>query len=161
MKYSYIVRHAKSSWAEWGLSDHDRPLNDRGKRDAPHMAEKLFDKSGGIDSYLCSSARRARDTFSFFREPLRLDQGMIVPELYHASPRTIISVIRQSPDNVSSVILFAHNPGLTELHNMFSKDFLDNLPTCGIFRMVSRIDSWTDLDVDNTTVDYLIYPKQW
>jgi phosphohistidine phosphatase len=159
MKHIYIVRHAKSSWAYTGLSDHDRPLNGRGKRDAPIMAGELKNRVDHIQVALSSTARRAKETFEYFSNVFHFDKEYLVARLYHAYTNVLIDEIAMLEDEYDSAILFAHNPGLTELYNHFSRRYLANLPTCGIFELIINADRWSDIDTSNTTVGFILQPK--
>ncbi len=159
MKSVFVVRHAKSDWSSWGISDHDRPLNERGERDAPLMAQALNNRVKNIEYFICSTAVRARQTFDHFQSACQLFRGEHTHDLYHSDPATILRLIKQTPDDVNSVILFAHNPGLTELYNYFSGNFLDNLPTCGVFELISNASDWKSIASHNTHTGFLFYPK--
>src|ERR1700676_5214369 len=113
MKTLLIVRHAKSSWDNAAISDIDRPLNDRGRHDAPVMARRLIRTGARIDLFVSSPAKRARQTAEFFiREYGKKETAIrFVPELYHASTQTFKEVIAGLDDKADSVALFSHNPG--------------------------------------------------
>lgn len=135
MKSILLVRHAKSSWDSPSLSDFDRPLNDRGLRDAPLMAKRLKDRKIKIDAFVSSTATRAFTTASFFASEYGLKEKDIikVPRLYHASPAIFEEVIAGLQDEWQTVALFSHNPGITEFANELEVARIDNMPTCGIF----------------------------
>lgn len=163
MKHLFFVRHAKSSWADPYLSDHDRPLNSRGKRDAPLMAERLAATKVRADGVLVSSAKRAKKTAKVFREAFGLskDQVIVQEELYHASPKTIQRAIRQLPDNWKTVLVFGHNPGFTELANLLKNDeYIGNVPTCGIVGAAADVKAWEDFQLSEAKRTSFLYPKQ-
>jgi phosphohistidine phosphatase len=116
MKTLLLLRHAKSSWKDGELDDHDRPLNKRGKRDAPRMGKLLAEESLLPDLILCSSAKRCRKTAehviaaSGYRGETR-----ITGELYDAGAAKLLEVISAATDDPDRVLLIAHNPGLEEL----------------------------------------------
>lgn len=142
-----LIRHAKSSWDDASMSDFDRPLNDRGQRDAPIMARRLAERGEYPDHFLASSARRARET------ALVLAQGTGFPEsdirfernLYLADTQRLLNTIRTLPDPAREVWLVGHNPDLTELANLLAGPHTDNLPTCAVFRMAFNSSSWKDI----------------
>ncbi len=157
----YLVRHAKSSWAERGMPDHDRPLNDRGRSDAPRMFARLRAHAQIPRLIVASDAVRAAETARLLHSALDIgdDRLEFDPQLYHASPERIISVARHLPSDVHSAALVGHNPGMTQTANALAADLrLDNLPTCGIVGIRFRIERWSDLD--EGTLSYLDYPKK-
>lgn len=160
MKEIYFIRHAKSSWADPSLSDIDRPLNGRGKRDAPFMASKLAEKVPHVGLILSSSAKRARKTASHFRKAIRHDDYVVLDDIYHAWPENLLEIVQGIDDSVEKALLFGHNPGFTSVYNKFSDEALYNLPTCGIFGLRCS-SSWRDLDRTNTRVSLLMYPKMY
>jgi phosphohistidine phosphatase len=146
-KTLFIVRHAKSSWDREVASDFDRPLNDRGKHDAPKMAEKIYAKGHLIDAFVSSPALRALSTAEFFSDAWQIGRKKIklVPELYHASPETLLRVVEALDDSWQHVAFFSHNPGITEFVNQLVENTkLDNMPTCGVFAVTAPIDHWRD-----------------
>lgn len=162
MKTLYIVRHAKSSWDDPVLRDFDRPLNDRGKKDAPVMGKRLR-KRGVIPSLiLSSSARRARSTAKRVARELGFDEKHIrlTDSLYHAGPEMILSTLQQVPDSVESVMLFGHNPGLTDFVNDYVNVRIDNIPTCGIVAAKFNVSSWKDLGNVKGELIFFDFPKQ-
>lgn len=162
MKTVYYVRHAKSSWADPGLSDHDRPLNKRGLRDAPVMARHLKSLGVELDGLISSTANRARTTAGCFAKVFSLNDLTIHEQgLYHSSPFTMISYLHQLPEDWQNVALFAHNPGMTMMANQYSPDLIDNIPTCGVFRVNYDAVEWTDIaqDHSNGTWVQLWIPK--
>ena len=163
MKEVYFVRHAKSSWSDPSLIDHDRPLNKRGKRDAPRMARRLVGLGVSPDGILTSTARRARRTARAFREAFGLGKDDVIQrgELYHAGPRQIERQIRTLPDSWKTVLVFGHNPGYTDVANLLDHDqTIDNVPTCGIVGARARIDSWEDFELSRAKRTTFMYPKQ-
>jgi phosphohistidine phosphatase len=149
MKTLYIIRHAKSSWDDFDLSDFDRPLNERGKRDAHRMGLRLKLRAVNPDVVIASPAKRAFSTakriskvIGFPKEKIKTDR-----DLYHAGEETILSVIRgiKSKHNVAFII--GHNPGLTDFVNTLRDDELDieNIPTCGIAAFEIAVDNWQDV----------------
>lgn len=161
MKTLVLVRHAKSSWAHPDLDDFDRPLNERGKRDAPDMAQRLLKHGLQIDLLVSSPARRARKTAFFFAEGLGFGKADVVmePALYHASPERMLEVIHSLPETASSVALFGHNPGITELANSLSHMKLDHFPTCAVFAVRCNISSWEALPLFDNTFLFFDYPR--
>jgi phosphohistidine phosphatase len=156
----YLVRHAKSSWDNRGLSDHERPLNDRGLHDAPRMFERLCENAPQPEYILSSDAVRAAATAQFLLQALGLDTDRLSfdAELYHASPQTILEAARALPDSVSVAAIVGHNPGMTYAANDLAENLdLDNLPTCGIVGIESAGKHWREFE--GGMLSYFDYPK--
>src|SRR4028118_135483 len=128
-----LVRHAKSSWAQPLQADFDRPLNERGEKDAPRMGERLK-KLGIVPNLIVSStAKRAAETAKLIAKGVGYDPEKIqwVGRLYHAAPSTMENVVAGLDDAVQTVFLVSHNNGLTHYANSLSPKFsTDNMPTC-------------------------------
>lgn len=162
LKTVFLVRHAKSSWDSPGLKDHDRPLNERGKRDAPRMAEWVYGTDVEVDYLLSSTAKRAHQTALEFAAALGLKPAEVVttPDLYHASENEITEIIRGLPDEVNTAMLFAHNPGLTDFFNLLPANRVDNVPTCGVYNVQMSMDRWEDFEPTAARSSIFFYPKQ-
>ncbi len=163
MKQILLVRHAKSSWADMLQADHDRSLNDRGKRDAPFMAQKLVAEGLELHGILSSTATRALKTANAFRKAFELgkDQVLQSRSLYHAGPQQIIEQINALPESWSKVAVFGHNPGFTDLANRISGSYIDNVPTCGILGSSSDVTTWAEWSPDVAVRLFFYYPKLW
>src|SRR5688500_8491813 len=105
MKTVLLVRHAKSIWDDISLSDFERPLNDRGKKNAPEMAERLLEKGIAIDIFISSPAKRAKKTADIFAKTFKQDKEevILVPELYEARPDDFLKAIENAPRHASSI----------------------------------------------------------
>lgn len=160
MRSIFFVRHAKSSWVDISLSDADRPLNSRGHRDAPYMAKKLAGIIPSVDLMICSPARRAQETSTYFTHEIKSKKKETIDKVYHASIDTLLDVIMEIDPSVRTAMIFGHNPGFTMVYDHFAKRPIDNLPTCGIFQIM--IDGeWADSDTTNSAVGHLLYPKMF
>ncbi len=162
MKRLYLVRHAKSSWKQSGLSDLDRPLNKRGKGDAPLMGQRLKKYAVCPDFMLSSPAKRALKTAKIIAEEIGYSKkGVVVHEtLYVHGTRAILNVIRSVDDAHESLMIVGHNPDLTELAELLSDYHVNNIPTCGIFCIDFNASSWQDVDVDKGLFTFFDYPKK-
>jgi len=158
----HLCRHAKSSWAEPGQADFDRPLNDRGERDAPMMAKRFVERGGTADLIVTSNAARALQTAKAFATELGLkgDRFLLEPDLYHASPQTIARVTSEMPDSAQRVILFGHNPGISEAVEHFCGEGVGDMPTCGMVRIDFVASSWNEAGRDLGTLVWFDYPKR-
>lgn len=147
MKTLILVRHAKSSWKDRSLADRDRPLNKRGKRDAPEMGRRLAARGGAPDLVVSSPAVRALTTARVIAEALGYPVSEIVEDerAYMASAEGLLDVIHGLDDGFDRVFLFGHNPGFTELVNHLSEEEIENVPTCGVVEFRVAAERWADL----------------
>jgi phosphohistidine phosphatase len=160
MKTLYICRHAKSSWADPGMSDFDRPLNDRGRRNAPMMARIFKERGEKVDLFVTSPAVRAITTARYFIGAHGLQENELIkePRIYEASLRTLLAIINELPPTAESVMLFGHNPGFTEVIEYLSDRQIGNLPTCGIARITFEMDDWKPVSGGTGSLDWLEVP---
>jgi phosphohistidine phosphatase len=161
MKTLILVRHAKSSWDEAGLSDSERPLNERGKLDAPEMAKRLRKKGLPVDRFVSSPAERAFRTARYFAKEFDVKKGGIQVErvLYGALTSQFEQVIASFRDEDNTVVLFSHNPGITDYANTLTNVRTDNIPTCGVFAVQAEVDSWKDFAKAEKKFLFFDYPK--
>lgn len=161
MKQLLIVRHAKSSWDFKVLSDFDRELNERGHKDAPVMAKRLLDKKISIGAFVSSTAVRALTTATYFAATYQQTQDTILQfdELYNASANTIFDVIAKTSDELQSIAVFTHNPGVTDFANMLTTTKIDDMPTCGIFAVKAHCASWANFKDAKKEFWFFDYPK--
>jgi len=161
MKNLLIVRHAKSSWKDPRLTDHQRPLNKRGKKAGPKMGKRLKIKGVRPDAIVTSDARRAMDTAALLAQAMGLPPEIIRlnPELYHAPPNGILDIVHHFPDIWDQVIVVGHNPGMTELANWFYPDRIDNIPTAGVVELQFDTDAWRTIKKDRLESSSFDYPK--
>ncbi|MBL7738315.1 MAG: histidine phosphatase family protein [Chitinophagaceae bacterium] len=161
MKQLILVRHAKSDWSTPSLGDFDRPLNERGKRDAPMMAQRLLEKKIKIDVFVSSPAKRARKTAVVFAKEYKSDkEGIIFIEDLYAAPAEVFSaVIGRLDDQFDSAAIFSHNPGITDFANSLTNTRIDNIPTCGIFAVKADIRKWKDFEGAPKEFWFADYPK--
>lgn len=165
MKKLYLIRHAKSSWDDPDLPDFERPLNKRGKKDAPRMAKRLKEKRVTPDMMISSPALRALDTCKDFAKILDYNKDKIktVRSLYHAGEDQILHVLKDLKDfpndDEEVVLLFGHNPGMTEFANSLLNTAIDNIPTCGIVAATLKIDKWREIHFGCGELDFFDFPK--
>jgi phosphohistidine phosphatase len=147
MKRLLILRHAKSSWADSSIDDWQRPLNDRGERDAPRAGEWLRARDLLPDLIISSDAIRARATAEAAAEAAGLSKAIVLePSLYHAAPEDVIEVLNAVNDEMRSVLIVGHNPGLEELVGKLAGE-AHGMPTAGLFVFDVPITRWRDLDL--------------
>lgn len=161
MKQLILIRHAKSDWGNPGLDDFDRPLNERGKKDAPAMAKRLLDRKITIDAFITSPAKRAAKTAGIFAEAFKRGKEEIIfnKELYMAESLTFYKVIEEASDTFTAIAIFSHNNGLTEFANRLAGVRIDNIPTCGIFAVKADCDTWADFREAKKEFWFFDYPK--
>jgi len=162
MKTLVIVRHAKSSWDNPGLSDHDRPLNKRGLRDAPVMGARLAQWGPPVDRVISSSASRALATAEMVTQEMGLpwDEIHIEDTLYHATEEEVLDLIWEQEDYIDGLMVFGHNPGMTCLVNDLSDIDLGNLPTCGVVILQFDVESWTQIGEEIASKADFDFPKR-
>lgn len=161
MKTLILVRHAKSDWSESGVSDIERPLNERGKKDAPEMAKRLRKKGLKVDAFISSPAKRALRTARFFAEEfdVKKDDIRIEKSLYGALPSQFEQLIALLKDKDETAVIFSHNPGITEYVNTLCDVRTDNMPTCAIFAVQAEIEKWQDFAKAEKKFLFYDYPK--
>lgn len=158
-----MIRHAKSSWANPLQSDFERPLNDRGEQDAPMMGERLKKLNVIPDLIISSDAKRAKQTAKKIGAVLGYDPGKIqwVEKLYHCIPPVFEEVIQDIDDDVKTVFIVAHNPGITAFVNDLSPSFnIDHMPTCGVVAARMDTEHWSDFSFAERNVFLFEYPKK-
>lgn len=162
MKTLLLIRHAKSSWDNAHITDMERPLNDRGRHDAPIMAQRLIKANIKMDLFVSSPARRAKTTAEFFVHGFGRKESdiLILPELYHASVQVFKEVVSGLDESAGSAAIFSHNPGITAFVNTLTSVRLDNMPTCGIFAVTSLATQWSEFLTAGTTFWFFDYPKK-
>ena len=162
MKILIILRHAKSSWSNSGLSDFDRPLNERGKRDAPFMGKLLRDMNIQPDAIFVSPAKRAKQTIKKVVKELGIPESEITwkENAYLASTRELLRIIHSAPKDAQSLMLVGHNPGLTDLANQLGNARIDNIPTAGVCYIDFEVDDWKGIGEAAGKVRFFEYPKK-
>jgi phosphohistidine phosphatase len=160
MKTIYIVRHAKSSWDDIMLSDHERPLNKTGIRKTARIVEYLKKKEISPDLFISSSAVRAKSTAFQIAKGLGypVEKVQIEEELYHTDENGIFSMLFGLPDDIDSVMLFGHNPTLTYFVNNFIRPEIDNLPTTGVVSVGFSTDKWEKMAEAEFRLNFVVFP---
>lgn len=161
MKKILMIRHAKSSWDDITQKDFERPLNDRGHKDAPMMAKRLLKEGIDIDAFVTSPALRALTTAEYFAKAYDIKKRKLLqePSLYLAEPEVFFNIISQLDDDHKTVAIFSHNPGITEFVNQLGVARIDDMPTCAIFGVKADIKSWKDFKDGEKKFWFFDYPK--
>jgi len=162
-----LLRHAKSSWKDPNLPDHDRPLNSRGRTEAPVMGKEIRKRGLDPDLVLCSTARRTRDTLALVLPELNAEPKIVYEDgLYHGTPREMLDLLHAVAATPSQVLLVGHNP---ELH-AFSLDLISSgaahlkdrleakLPTAGLVVLRFPAGAWKDVAVNSGKLELFLTP---
>ena len=160
MKRLILIRHSKSSWKDFSLTDFNRPLNSRGKSDGPLMASYLRNRITIVDYLHSSSSVRTFETSKYFINQIKFGKTQYDDSLYHCSSSSLLNIIMNYSDDYQSVMVIAHNPGLTNLINNITNISLDNLPTTGLVEIEFKINHWSNISSENSNVIDLKFPKQ-
>lgn len=159
MKKLFLVRHAKSDWTYDGLPDIDRPLNERGYRDAHAMSKLMQHKNFVPDGMMSSSAVRAMNTALIFARNFKFSENRIIinSSLYESSADHFISQLAGLSDELKSVFVFAHNPTITQVAEILTNEKLGSISTCGIVCVEYKTSSWKALD--SASFGWYDFPK--
>jgi phosphohistidine phosphatase len=161
MKILYLMRHAKSSWNFDGLSDKERPLNNRGRTDAPHMGQALAQRDIKLDLLASSPAVRALSTAALVAKELNYppERIQVIPGIYEADAERLVDIVHELPDELESVLLVGHNPTLTDAVNLLSPSGLNEMPTAAVACLHFHADRWADVHHTNAELYFFDYPK--
>jgi len=162
VKKIYLIRHAKSSLNEKGMSDFERPLNKRGKLDLPFMANRLKDFGIKPDLILSSTAKRAKKSAKTIAETVGYSTNDITYKeaLYDSSYTTYRYLLDSLDDKLNSIFIVAHNPTLTEVGERLSGAILTNIPTCSIVCIEFDVKSFKDIEEESGKIIFFDYPKK-
>lgn len=159
VKTLYLLRHAKSSWNDASLRDFDRPLNERGRSDAPSIGKHLASENLIDPLVICSPSLRTRETAELV---LRYANLQVEPRfderIYEASLRDLLQVVSEIEDEKQTAILIGHNPGFEELLAFLSGE-TRSMPTCALAKIVFDVASWKDVKASNGTLESFVTPK--
>ncbi len=164
MKRLILIRHAKSSWEYPMLADFDRPLNPRGRRDAPIMAQRLQGLLTPPFRLIASPAVRALTTAQLFAETFEIPDAQIRIDkrIYEATPGTLLHLVNTLDEADEQVLMFGHNPGFTDLIQLLVDDRLPfiELPTCGIAVLAFDVAQWSDIVPGDAQLQAFRCPKE-
>ncbi len=162
LKTILIMRHAKSSWDDSSLRDYERPLNTRGKHDAPAMG--IYLKKIGVvpDHIISSPAHRARQTVLLLSNALNLSRDAISwnEDLYYQGIEAYLKSIRGAPDSVNTILIAGHNPAVEHIITLFSADQIKkDITTANIACFTTGVENWRGVDPENCTFKWLVRPN--
>lgn len=160
MKTILFARHAKSNWNEPGISDFDRPLNEKGEIDAPLMAKYLQQCGYIIHEIVSSDAARALATAEEYKKHLTPDVPILKNHaIYLATQLDIIDIIKSLPSKKSTVMLVGHNPTMTEVVNYYTEDGISDMPACSVAIVQFDVSNWGDIKIGSGDLLAFEYPK--
>lgn len=168
MKTLYLLRHAKSSWDDHSLADHDRPLAARGRKAAPQIAVWLRTHAERPQLVLCSTAARARQTWTLIApELLPAPEVQLRPELYEADADTLVDIVRRTPAPISSLLLVGHNPAMEGAADRLAGDgdqaalqtMRAKYPTAALAEVTFDLNDWRDIEEGSGRLARFVRPK--
>lgn len=159
-KILYLLRHAKSSWDEPGLTDIERPLNGRGKKAAPVIGKHMRKVGASPDRILVSPAKRTRQTAKLTLEEAKSTaQPEFDERIYAADYSQLMEVLSEVSAEAAEVLLIGHNPGMEDLHEMLTGSY-ERFPTAALARIELSIESWSDIAKLTGKLDWIVRPKE-
>ncbi len=161
-KELFLIRHAKSSWADPRLNDHDRPLSKRGKRDVPVMGQRLASCEAMPDLVIASTAKRAKKTARGICKQLSYPKKNIIynPTLYTSDIMHLYQAVQACDDQIMRLFLVSHNFVITDFACELTNEKIVNIPTCGIVAMRLTVDSWSQVIAGSGRLLFFDYPKK-
>jgi phosphohistidine phosphatase len=160
MKTIFLIRHAKAESGQ-SIEDEDRKLTEKGKSDAVMMAKRLQDREIAIEAFVSSPAKRALKTCKLFAEVFRVKNDTIIQEddLYMPEVVDFENYLSNFDDDIHTIAIFSHNPGITEFANSLNIATIDNMPTCSIFAFRCETDHWSEFSQAKKNLLFFDYPK--
>lgn len=162
MKTLHLLRHAKSSWDHQGLSDKERPLNERGVRDCAEMGPAIYKSGYRFAHVFCSAGKRAQETIELISDAISEMEisWQVDEELYTFSAENLLDWCREVDDALDEVMIVGHNPALSDLCAELSGRYVDHLPTCAYVKIENAVASWGELGRRSGTIVKFISPKE-
>ncbi len=161
MKIIYLIRHSKSDQSLGTLADVDRPLNLRGYSDAEKMSRMMKENKIVPDAIITSPAVRAISTALIFARTIDFNQARlsIVPHLYHSNELTYLDIIAEMDNKINTLMLFAHNPVITNTANRLTQEVIEHVPTSGIVGISNNCDTWEKFVASTGKLVLFSFPK--
>jgi phosphohistidine phosphatase len=162
MKTLYLVRHAKSSWKNPNLDDFERPLNKRGRKNAPFMGKVLKELKVAPDLVISSPANRAATTARIIAAAINypLEKIRYSEAIYEFSENALFHVVKQIDDTVKKAMVVGHNPAINGLANYIGDQSISNIPTCGVFCVELDTSSWKKISEHCGKLKFFEFPKK-
>lgn len=163
MKTIYLIRHAKSSWTAPALNDFERPLNKRGKNDAPLIGKKLNALNFNSELIISSPSVRTKKTIALICDEVEynIDNVHFDSELYHASLSVFKKIINSTNNQLNSIAVVGHNFGISDFANYLTADAVGTMPTCAVVKILIEVDAWEEIIEGLGRLEYFIYPKMF
>lgn len=159
MKTLFVLRHAKSSWEDTNSADFDRPLNKRGLENAPLVGEMIRKNKYEIDLIISSPAKRAEQTAILVKEAAQIEAAVQFDErIYEASSHRLLHIASEVNDQIKSLMIVGHNPGLESLLKILTGE-TESMPTAALAVIDLKIDSWSEIHIDCCNLRTVIRPK--
>jgi phosphohistidine phosphatase len=159
VKTVWLLRHAKSSWDDPALSDHDRPLAPRGRKSGKRIRRWADDHGVRPDLVLCSTAARAQSTLELVLPGLGTPEVELEVALYHASAEFLLDRVRRLDPGLDGVLLIGHNPGLHDLAHVLAPPGPEALPTAALAELRLEVESWQDARAGCALLQQLVLPR--
>jgi phosphohistidine phosphatase len=160
LKTLFLLRHAKSSWADEDLADIERPLKERGRKAAATIGRFLRKERVNPDLVLSSCAVRARETIDIVLKAAKLRTEIRYDErIYEASPLRLLEVILQIDSDRKSVLLVGHNPGMEELLQLLTGN-VEHMPTAALAKIALKTSKWSGVSARKGTLEWFVKPKE-
>jgi phosphohistidine phosphatase len=162
LKRLYLIRHAKSSWSNLQISDFDRPLNQRGKREAPLMAERLAQYGVCPDVLISSPAKRAMATAEIVARSVKYPVKRIHYEdsVYTSATIDLLHVLQKIDDRITTAFLVGHNYAITDLAVMLTGEYISKIPTSGVVAMDFSIATWKEVGPSKGAMLFFYCPEK-
>jgi len=157
MKKLYLIRHAKSSWKDLSLSDHDRPLKKRGINDSNLIAKELLKRGVKVDLIISSSAKRALESAKILNEYLN-SKIKIEPSLYSCKITDYLEILKKY-SSLDSIAIVAHNPEINEFAQYLDSNFKEYFKTAAVAAF--RVKDFANLTPNSAKLEFFIYPKMF
>jgi phosphohistidine phosphatase len=161
MKTLYLMRHAKSTWEEPGVSDFDRPLLPKGNKKTKLVVDFLLKRETSIDLMISSPAVRAFETAKIMAAGLNYPPGEIRTDrkIYDGYYDRILDIIYGTSNQIGSLMIFGHNPTITNLANLFLHPGIEGMPTSCVVCLSFNTDKWEDIPSQEAIQEFIIFPK--
>ncbi|WP_286266665.1 SixA phosphatase family protein [Thalassotalea atypica] len=162
MKNIHLIRHAKSSWENATLTDHQRPLNKRGRKACERMAPRIWSHGCSFKNVYASTAIRAQQTIELISQQLQLNMHWRSDSLlYTFDSNELYHWLVQRPEDEESVVIIGHNPALMSLSNLLGDQELAHLPTCSYVHLAANVQHWNALDNHCANIQAFYHPKMF
>jgi len=155
VKELILIRHAKASWADPNVEDFERTINEKGRLNAPEMGRRMKSKALAPDALVSSPALRARTTAEFDIAQIVYDKG-----IYEADLKDLLHIVKNLDSQLSTVMMFGHNPTITDFTNYLTGEYIESIPTCGTVNIRFDCTDWSSIGKGSGSLVEFDYPKK-